>query len=85
MKSAAVTVTTSPTLVVAADNFARRCYLHSSSGSLYIGGSDVTSANGLHMANNTTLEIFVPTNETIYAVTASSTHTMRVLTPDLDL
>jgi hypothetical protein len=85
MKSIVVTVTTSPTLVVAADNFARHCYLHSSSGSLYIGGSNVTSANGLHMANNTTLEIFVPTNETIYAISASSTHTMRVLTPDLDL
>ncbi len=84
MKSAAVTVTTSPTLVVAADNIPRTCYLHSSSGSLYIGGSDVTTSNGLHMPNNTTLEIFVPTNETIYAITTSSTHTMRVLTPDVD-
>jgi hypothetical protein len=84
MKSIVVTVTTSPTLVVAADNIPRHCYLHSSSGALYIGGSDVTSDNGLHMPNNTTLEIFVPTNETIYAITASSTHTMRVLTPNVD-
>jgi hypothetical protein len=84
MKSIAVTVTSSPTLVVAADNFPRSCYLHSSSGSLYIGGSDVTSANGLHMSNGETLEIFVPTSETIYAVSSSSSHTMRVLTPDVD-
>jgi hypothetical protein len=83
MKSIAVTVTDSPTLVVTADNIPRRCYLHSSSGSLYIGGSDVTLENGLHMSNNTTLEIFVPTNEKIYAVSAG-THTMRVLTPDVD-
>jgi hypothetical protein len=83
MKSIAVTVTTSATLVVAADNFPRTCYLHSSSGSIYIGGSDVTTSNGLHLTNGSTLEVFVPTNETIYAISAGS-HTIRVLTPDLD-
>jgi hypothetical protein len=84
MKSTAVTVTTQPTLVIAADNIPRHCYLHSSSGSLYIGGNDVSAANGLHLPNNTTIELFVPTNETVYAITSSSSHTMRVLTPDVD-
>ncbi len=84
MKSTAVTVTTTATLVVAADNIPRTCYLHASSGSLYIGGTDVTSANGLHLANGSTIEILVPTNQTVYAITASSSHTMRVLTPDVD-
>lgn len=84
MKSIAITVTTSPTLVVAADNIPRTCYLHSTSGSLYIGGNNVTSSNGLHLSNGQTIEIFVPTNETVYAITSSSSHTMRVLTPDLD-
>jgi hypothetical protein len=84
MKSIAVTVTTEPTLVIAADNIPRHCYLHSSSGSLYIGGNDVTAANGLHLPNNATIELFVPSNETIYAITSSSSHTMRVLTPDVD-
>jgi hypothetical protein len=84
MKSIAVTVTTSATLVVTADNFPRTCYLHSSSGSLYIGGNDVTAANGLHLSNGSTIEVFVPTNETVYAITSASSHTMRVLTPDVD-
>ena len=84
MKSIAVTVTTSPTLVIAADNIPRHCYLHSSSGSLYIGGEDVSAADGLHLSNGSTIELFVQTNETVYAITSSSSHTMRVLTPDVD-
>ena len=84
MKSTAITVTTTATLIVAADNIARTCYLHSSSGSLYVGGSDVTASNGLHLSNGSTIELFVPTNETVYAITSASSHTMRVLTPDVD-
>jgi hypothetical protein len=84
MKSIAVTVTTSPTLVIAADNIPRHCYLHSQSGSLYIGGNDVTAANGFHLSNGESIELFVQTNETVYAITSSSSHTMRVLTPDVD-
>lgn len=84
MKSAAVTVTTSPTLLIAADNHNRICYLHSGTGSVYIGGADVTSSTGIHLSNGTTIEITMPINETIYGITSSSTQTMRVLTPDLD-
>ncbi len=84
MKSTVVTVTTSPTLLIAADNQNRVCYLHCDTGSIYIGGSDVTAANGLHLSNGTTMEITLPIGQTIYGVTSSSTHTMRTLTPDLD-
>lgn len=84
MKSAAVTVTTTATLLIAADNQARTCYLHSGSGSVYVGGSDVTSSTGLHLENGTTIELFVPSKETVYGITSAATQTMRVLTPDLD-
>jgi len=84
MKSAAVTVSTTATLLIAADNQNRVCYLHSGTGSIYIGGDDVTSSNGIHLSNGTTIEITVPINQTLYGITNSSTHTMRVLTPDLD-
>ncbi|CAB4153708.1 hypothetical protein UFOVP625_18 [uncultured Caudovirales phage] len=84
MKSTAITVTTSPTLLIAADNQNRVCYLHSGTGSVYIGGSDVTAANGIHLSNGTTMEITLPIGETIYGITSSSTQTMRTLTPDLD-
>lgn len=84
MKSAAVTVTTSPTLLIAADNQNRVCVLHSATGSIYIGGADVTSSTGIHLSNGTTIEITMPINQTLYGITNSSTHTIRVLTPDLD-
>jgi hypothetical protein len=84
MKSIAVTVTTSPTLLIAADNQNRVCYLHSGTGSIYIGGSEVNAGNGLHLSNGTTMEITLPIGQTIYGVTSSSTQTMRILTPDLD-
>jgi hypothetical protein len=84
MKSAAVTVTTSPTLVITADNQNRICYLHSGTGSIYIGGADVTASTGIHLPNGTTMEITVPFNQTIYGITSASTHTVRVMTPDGD-
>ena len=84
MKSIAVTVTTSPTLLVSADNLPRTCYLHSTSGSTYLGNSAVTSATGLHLPNNQTITIIVPFGETLYGVASSGTTDVRVLTPDVD-
>lgn len=84
MKSIAVTVTTSPTLIVAADNQPRTCYLHSTSGSTYLGNSTVTSATGLHLPNNQTITIVVPFGETLYGIAGSSTTDVRVLTADVD-
>lgn len=84
MKSIAVTVTTSPTLLVASDDLSRICYIHSGTGSIYLGGADVTSTTGIHLANGETISIQVPFKETVYGITSSSTNTARVLTPDVD-
>jgi hypothetical protein len=84
MKSAAVTLTTSPTLLIAADDQNRICYLHSTSGSSYLGDSSVTSSSGLHLPNNQTIEIHIPLGETLYGVAGSGTTNVRVLTPDSD-
>jgi hypothetical protein len=84
MKSAAVTLTTSPTLLIAADDQNRICYLHSTSGSSYLGDSSVTSSSGLHLPNNQTIEIHLPLGETLYGVAGSGTTNVRVLTPDSD-
>jgi hypothetical protein len=84
MKSTAVTVTTSPTLLISADNQNRICYLHSTSGSTFLGDSEVTSSTGLHLPNNQTIEIHLPLGETLYGITSSGTTNVRVLTPDLD-
>jgi hypothetical protein len=84
MKTSAVTVGTTATLLIAADNKDRVCYLHSGTGSIYVGGSDVTAATGIHLPNSTTMQLSVPFNETIYGITSASTQTMRVLTSDVD-
>jgi hypothetical protein len=85
MISKAVTVTTSPTLILPADNIPRTIYIHNGGGAkVYIGGADVSTANGFHLGNGESQDIFVPTNEKLYGVVASSTNTVNVLTPDLD-
>lgn len=85
MKSVAITVNSTATLVIAADNKNRTVYVHNSGGAkIYLGGSDVTTANGYHLANAESAEFFVPVNETLYGVVASGTNVINVLTPDLD-
>lgn len=84
MKSSAITVGTTATLLIAGDNQPRVVYLHSGTGSIYIGGSDVTSATGIHLPNGTTMQINLPFNEPLYGITSASTQTMRTLTPDID-
>jgi hypothetical protein len=84
MKSTAITVTTTATLVVAADNENRVCYLHSTSGSTYLGDSTVTTSSGLHLPNNQTIAINVPLGQTLYGITNTGTTNVRVLTPDGD-
>jgi hypothetical protein len=85
MISKAVTVTTSPTLIVPADNIPRTVYIHNGGGAkVYLGGADVSTGNGFHLGNGESQDIFVPTNENLYSIVASSTNTVNVLTPDLD-
>jgi hypothetical protein len=84
MKSTAVTVATTATLLIAADNQPRTCYLHSTSGSTYLGDSAVTTSSGLHLPNNQTISIQVPFGETLYGITNTGSTNVRVLTPDVD-
>jgi hypothetical protein len=84
MKSAAVTVSTTATLLITADNQNRVCYFHSTSGSTYLGNSAVTTSDGLHLPNNQTIAINIPLGETLYGITNTGTTNVRVLTPDLD-
>lgn len=85
MKSVAVTVTTSPTLIVASDDLNRWVYIHNSGGAkIYVGNGNVTTTTGFHIGNGESQELFVPEKETLYAIVASSTNTIQVLTPDGD-
>jgi hypothetical protein len=84
MKSASVTVTTSPTLIVAKDETNRYVYLHVVGNAIvYLGGSNVSTSNGLNTEKHTTpLEIFLPINEQLYGIVDSSTEDVRVLIGD---
>lgn len=84
MQSSAISVTTSPTIIVEKDNIFRTVYVHSANGSLYLGGSAVTVASGLHLPNGNTISIDVPLGQRLYAIANSGTVDARVLTPDLD-
>lgn len=83
MKSANTTVTTTATLLVAADDKNRTVYIHPNA-TVYLGNSAVTSTSGFHALANTPIAIELPIKETIYAITATGTATVLTLTPDAD-
>ena len=80
-------VTSTRQIVVAKDDQPRHVYIQIVGNStVYVGAADVTSSNGLPYEKHTSPHtVFVPTNETIYAVCADGvTESLRVLFPDLD-
>ena len=76
--SSQVTVTTTATLLVTGDAVAEGVYLHSSSGTCYLGDSNVTSSTGYKMDNGD--KLIINNHESpIYAITSSGTVTMMIL------
>jgi len=49
-----------------------------------LGDSAVTSSSGLHLENNSTMEIHLPFGNDLYGITNTGTTNVRVLTPDGD-
>lgn len=86
MKSAHVTITTSPTLLIEKDDKNRYVYLHVvGNTTVHLGALNVTTSTGLNTEKHTTpLEFFLPINEQLYGIVATGTEDVRVLTPDLD-
>jgi hypothetical protein len=78
-RSAVFSVGTTAAVVVPALPGDQSVYLHSASGTLYIGGPDLTAANGYRMDNNDKLTIMVGDHEPLYAITSSGTSTLYVL------
>jgi hypothetical protein len=78
--SAQVTVTTTATLLVAANIMDQTVQLHNlGGGAVYLGNASVTTSNGYKMDNGVKLQIPVGDNEALYAITASGTNTIAVL------
>ena len=81
ISSAQVSVTTAATLLVQADTDGCRVFIHhSGAGSIWLGGDDLTSANGFNLANaDGFIEIALPPNAKLYARTSTGTETAQVL------
>ena len=78
ISSAQYNVGTTRSVVVADDLFPEEVHLHSSSGTLYIGGPDVTAANGYRLDNGDKVVLQNHDNP-VYAITSSGTSTLGVL------
>lgn len=72
-------LSSTPTLVYAARPGAETIYLHPGNQDVFVGGSDVTSLTGLALIKNATNTIVIPTENELYAVVATGTHTVKVL------
>lgn len=85
MYASQVTVNTSATVVVAADDWHRFIYLHNlGGGKIYLGGADVTTSSGYPLDNGQSLSVAVPAGERIYGCVSTGTATLAVLQPNLD-
>ena len=79
--SAQITVGATATVLVAQTAFDQTVYLHNSGGgAVYLGAANVTTANGYKLDNNDKITIGVGDHEALYAVTASGTNVVSVLT-----
>lgn len=78
-KTSQVSVTTTPTLLVTANRADQSVYLHSSSGVIYLGNSDVTTSTGYRMDNGDKLTMQLSDNESLYGVVSSGTANMMVM------
>ena len=80
MKAVKYTVNTTATKIVTAEPMTRTVYIHSSAGSVYLGGAAMTAtSDGLHVPNGSTLAVTVPANETLYGIDGAGTATVIVL------
>ena len=79
--SAQITVNATATVLVAATAFDQTVYLHNSGGGVvYLGAANVTTANGYKLDNGDKITIGVGDHEALYAITASGTNVVSVLT-----
>lgn len=78
--SAQVSVAATATVIVAASNFDQTVNLHNlGGGAIYLGGSNVTTANGYKFDNGDKLTVTVGDHEALYGITATGTQTIAVL------
>ena len=81
MKQTVYAVTTTAVKVRAANAEQATIYLRPSANDVYVGGSDVTTSNGLKLTNAAIQEMVIPNQEELWAVVATGTHDLVVIEP----
>ena len=74
-----ITVTTTPTVLVPANIADQTALVHATNDVLFIGGSDVTTANGYLMDSKDKITVQVGDHEGLYGVVTSGTTSVSVL------
>lgn len=76
-----VTVTTSPTLLVAGDSnpILVHLHLHDNTDNVYIGTSAVTTLTGLRLPKLDSFEIQLMPGNSLYAIITTSTATVSII------
>ena len=84
MISASISITPDTAVkILDSQNFEQHIYVHNNhSNKMYLGGSDVSASNGLHLDNGELIEIRVPQDNEIYAISESTTGNISILRPD---
>lgn len=80
-----VVTSTRVKIVSKAINETRQVHVYPSGNDCFVGGADVTIANGFKIQNNTTITVVVPPNTELWAVVSSGTHNVMTLTNYADL
>ena len=81
MKQTVYAVTTTAVKVRAANAEQATIYLRPSANDIFVGGSDVTSSNGLKLTNAATQEMVIPNQEELWAIVSTGTHDLVVVEP----
>jgi len=80
MKSAQITVGLTAVRILTANNVNRHVYVHDdSTHPIYLGGSDVTTSNGLKVNKQASIELFIPADEELWAVSGNADQTISIL------
>lgn len=85
MIASTITVTTSPTLIIAETaNATRTIYLEPVGNDVHIGGSAVTTTTGLVTKKDAVTIMVLPPQNGLWAVTGTGTVTLRLMQPEGD-
>lgn len=82
MKTTVYTVgATTPVLIHSTSFGSQTIYVQSSTQDIHLGGSNVSSALGLDIPKQGFQQVFMDEQETLYALAATGTATVKVLSP----